>query len=315
MFKSHEALCREGASYSEGVSLWELLVAIWQKKLLVMSAATIFSAGVVFYAISIPDRFRSSIILVASSSQSDGLSGLMAQYGGLAAMAGIELNGGESQVENALTLLESWPFWDDLVSKHNLKPVLMAVEGWNPETKELIYDSEIYDETLGNWRSSDVTGESFEPTSYEVYKASKDILIVSYDKSSGLVTLEVEHYSPVSAQWLVNLLVVELNQAFQAKDLVASKRNISFLEQKAQEVNIAHMKTVFFNLIETEMKKLMLAEVSDEYLFKVVVRSMIAQEKHSPRRAMICILGGIAGGGGGIILAIAPLIFSRSVRE
>lgn len=77
--------------------------------------------------------YKSQLLLApAQSDAKGGLSGLAAQYFGLAAMAGINLGGGDgSRIEQAVELMKSWPFLEAFWQRHNLKPQIMAVKGWN----------------------------------------------------------------------------------------------------------------------------------------------------------------------------------------
>ena len=64
------------------------------------------------------------------------------------------------------------------------------------------------------------------------------------------------------------------------------------------------MQSVFYQLIEEQTKTLMLAEVSDEYVFKTVSPAKVAEEKAKPMRALIVILGFMLGGMLSVIIVL-----------
>ena len=88
------------------------------------------------------------------------------------------------------------------------------------------------------------------------------------------------------------------------EDLHTSQKNIEYLENKAENVNNSNMKLVFFSLLEEEQKKIMLAQVSEEYVFKVIDPSVVAEKRDSPKRALICVAGAILGGFIGIFIVL-----------
>ena len=53
---------------------------------------------------------------------------------------------------------------------------------------------------------------------------------------------------------------------------------------------------VFFQMIEEQLKNKMLAEVQDEFVFKVIDPGVIPEEKAGPKRALICVLATMLGG-------------------
>jgi len=56
------------------------------------------------------------------------------------------------------------------------------------------------------------------------------------------------------------------------------------------------MQSVFYQLIAEQTKTLMLAEVSEEYVFKTLSPAKVAEEKSQPKRVLIAILGFMLGG-------------------
>ena len=55
----------------------------------------------------------------------------------------------------------------------------------------------------------------------------------------------------------------------------------------------------------------MLAEASDEYIFKVIDPPIAPEQRDSPQRKIICIFGGIIGIMVGILLALISIAYKR----
>tara|TARA_R110001599_G_scaffold99341_1_gene254713 strand:- start:14193 stop:15200 length:1008 start_codon:yes stop_codon:yes gene_type:complete len=306
------------AAQVDEIDLRELASAIWQGKWLIICITAIFSVASVFYALSIPDEYKSTALLApASSSGGSGLSKLAGQYGGLASLAGISLgggSGGDDKVAIAMEIIKTWGFLDGFIRQNNLQVEVFAVTGWNRIDNKLIIDPDVYDETNNEWvrKFNPEKGQKAEPSSWELYKKIKDKVSVSQDKVSGLISLTVEYYSPELAMQWAESLVKSINAFLKERDRDEAKKSIQYLQEKIQETNIADMQTVFYQLIEEQTKTLMLAEVSTEYALKTLSSARVAEEKSKPKRALIIILGTMLGG---MLSAIYVLIRYFFVSE
>ena len=290
------------ASQDDEVDLRELASAIWQGKWLIIFITAIFSVVSVFYALSVPDEYKSTVLLApASSSGGGGLSKLAGQYGGLASLAGINLGGGSGGVDKvviAMEVLKTWGFLESFIEQNSLQVPLFAVNGWSRTTNKLIINPEIYDEANSKWvREFDpAKGRKAEPSSWELYQRLKDRISISQDKSSGLISMTIEYYSPELAKEWVGALVKAVNANLKTRDREEATKSIKYLQEKIQETHVSDMQAVFYQLIEEQTKTLMLAEVSDEYVFKVLSPARAAEKKSKPKRALIAISGFLFGG-------------------
>src|SRR5690554_7416717 len=116
------------------IDLFELFMALWKGKWIIIATTFAFALSSVIYALSQPNIYRSEALL-APVEESGGLK-MSGQLGGLAALAGVNLGGGGgSKVGLALEILKSREFLGRFIVKHELKPALMAVDSWNSESK------------------------------------------------------------------------------------------------------------------------------------------------------------------------------------
>lgn len=68
------------------------------------------------------------------------------------------------------------------------------------------------------------------------------------------------------------------------------------MTEQIQQTNISEVRGSLFSLIEEQTKKLMLANVREEYIFKVVDPAVIPEEKFKPKRAVILAIALLIGG-------------------
>lgn len=55
----------------------------------------------------------------------------------------------------------------------------------------------------------------------------------------------------------------------------------------------------------------MLAEVQEEFIFKIVDPAIAPETKESPRRALICVLGTLLGGMFGVVIVLIRFAFKK----
>jgi uncharacterized protein involved in exopolysaccharide biosynthesis len=278
------------------IDFLQLWVVIWNGRWFVVGVTSFCALISLLYAFSLPNIYSSNGVYASVQKDAVG-GGLAAQYGGLAAMAGIKLGGGNNDVSQALALIRSWPFLEHFVEKYSLAPFIMAVKKWDPASSTILWDRDIYNPELKRWNRTSSGKSSFEqPSSFEVYKAFNKMIVASSDPKTGLITVGVKYHVPeLTAHW-ASLLVLEINEHFQRRDMQDAQRNIEYLTAKIEETSVAEMKSVFYGMIESQTKTLMLAEVSDQYLLKTVISPKVAEQKIMPNRSLLLVLGCLFGG-------------------
>ncbi|EIU6824610.1 LPS O-antigen length regulator [Vibrio parahaemolyticus] len=289
------------------IDLRELFKALWKGKWIIIATTFVFAASSVLYALSLPNIYKSDALLApAESSNGGGLSKMAGQLGGLAALAGVNLGTDESsQTDLAVQVMKSRQFVEAFIKKHDLLVPLMAAKDWNLTNNKLIFDEELYNPTTGEWLRDPNGLRGATPTAQEAFEVfSKEVLNLSQDKESGLYTISVKHYSPYVAQQWVSWLIEDINQVMRERTIAETSQNLAYLNAQLQKTAVTDMQSTFYKLIEEQTKSLMLAEVQEEFIFKVVDPAVVPELKDGPKRALICVLGTLLGGmlGGAIVL-------------
>jgi len=298
------------------IDLRELWNAIWKGKWLIIGITTTFAIVSVLYAFSLPNEYKATTLLSpASSSSASSLSKLAGQFGGLASLAGINLGGGggDDKTTVAMEILKTWGFLEGFIKKNNIQVEVFAAKGWDRATNQLIIDEDLYNLETKHWvRDFDESkGQKSEPSSWELYEEFIDRISVSQNKESGLISLSVEYYSPIIAKQWADKLVQAVNDHLQSQDRMEATKSIEYLSKKINEISNTEMQSVFYQLIEEQTKTLMLAEVSDEYVFKIVSEAMVSEEKSKPLRALISIIAVIIGGVLSMFIVIMSFLFGK----
>ncbi|WP_370979202.1 chain length determinant protein [Agaribacterium sp. ZY112] len=265
---------------------------LWQARYFITGMVLIFAIVGGGWALSLPNMYTSKGVYAASQKQDD-TAMLGGQLGGIAAMAGINLGGGEkNDIDQALVLAASWPFIDEVINKHELAPLIMGVKRWDQGSGRFTWDESVYDSSSGAW----VASIDERPTSFEIYKEFLELVGFSVNSKTGMVTISATHYSADVAERWVHILAGEINEHFQSRDILDAQKNIAYLNNKITETSIANMQSIFYGMVENQMKTLMLAEVGDEYLLREVVPPRAAELKSKPMRAVIVLVFTVIGG-------------------
>ncbi|CCQ10325.1 lipopolysaccharide biosynthesis [Pseudoalteromonas luteoviolacea B = ATCC 29581] len=294
------------------IDLKSLLNVIWKGKWFIILFTACFMAFGVWYALKQPNVYTASALLAkVDDGNSGGLSGLKSEFGGFAALAGVSLGSkSTANTDIAMPILKSRQFLNQFVTKYDLKGVLMATQSWDPITKEFQYNLDIYDPTTKAWKVNPETNRSFEPSVAEV----RDFMLGSLlsfeeDNKKGLVTIFATHYSPQLVKQVTDLLILEINQTIQDTDILEANTRINYLKKALSETPIADMQRIFYQLIEQQEQKKMLAQTQTQYVFKVIDPAIVPKYKSGPKRALIAIGASFAG----FILSLFAVIFFHFV--
>ena len=286
------------SQYDDEIDLRELFGVLWAGKIKIIAITAVFALASVVYALSVPNQYKATALLSPAQSSGGGLSGALGQLGGLASLAGVSIGGGgSSEAQVAQEIMKSWNFIEGFIKSNDLAVEIYAAEGWSKSSNSLQINSDLYDESDSQWLvENNDTGELGPPSSWVLFEDFLEMLSVSEDKKSGLVSVSIEYYSPQIAKHWLDLYVAAINGHMQERKMAEVTRNITYLEAQIKKTNIAEMKEVFYTIIEEQIKSKMLAEASPDYAFVPVSPSMVPEEKSQPKRALICILGTLLGG-------------------
>ena len=70
---------------------------------------------------------------------------------------------------------------------------------------------------------------------------------------------------------------------------------IEYLQDQIELTTLVGLQNVFYNLIELQSKELMLASISDNFVFRTIDPALVEERKAFPNRAVICVYGLFVG--------------------
>ena len=282
-------------NYDDEIDLRELFHVLWDKIFYIGAITSIFSLISIIYALMLPNIYQSQAVMMPMEAN-QGMSGMLGQYSGMASLAGISLpSESGSKAQEAIARIQSLEFFSNSFLPHIKLENLMAVKKWNQASNTLTYDASAFNSESGQWVRKVKPPTSTIPSSQKAYKQYQAIMSVSEDKKTSFVTLSVEHQSPVIAQQWVEIMMDQIDQVMRDQDRQTALQSIAYLNSLAPTVNYEEISKALASLQQEQMKRLMMVEANENYIFKVLDSPIVPEMKVKPKRSLIVILGTMLG--------------------
>lgn len=282
-----------------------LFTEIWSGRKTILLSTAIAGIIAIIISFTTAPTYKAETVLAPVTDQSNNLSQMLTgQLGGLANFAGVNLSGGSSKEIAALATLQSRKFIIEFIKRHQLEVPLVAKK-WNVWSQKYSIDSDVYNLTENQWNNKK------KPTDLHLYYKFIDIITISQDSKTQLITLAIEWHDPVNAAKWANLLVEDLNSLLAEQEKKQAELSVAYLEKKLNETQLVQMQQVTFQLIESQLKIVMLADATKEYAFKVIDPAIVPDNKSKPNRMVINIFGVFLG----LILGIMFVLLKKAIIE
>ena len=292
------------------IDFWRLL---WGQKRTIVVVTTLCTIAAVVYAIRSPVVYHTELTMV-SAQQEGGGSELASRFGGLASLAGISLGGGSRAkgTETALATLRSRSFISNYIEQRNLKPLLFPGQWdadnnqWRAGKKASLMAraiSGIKALILPQEKKTNTGSGDGSPSNLRAYEVLSKSMSVRKNEKTGLITLGIEWNDPTLAAVWANDLVAGLNKFMRKQAIQESDKSIRFLEQESNNTSFVDGQKALYALIEGQTQSKMLANVREEYAFKVIDPAVAPESRSKPKRTMIVMMGMVLGLLLGIFLA------------
>jgi uncharacterized protein involved in exopolysaccharide biosynthesis len=227
--------------------------------------------GAVTAAWLVPKKYEASLLLspVVNQPSAGGLGALtsaVSQLGGIASLAGLSMSGNSGARAESLATLQSEALTQRYIEENHLLRLFFASK-WDPERN--VWKSSDIDQTPTLWAGSRYFNR--------VVRGVKE------NTKTGLVTLTMTWKDPkVAAEW-ANGLVRLTNDYLREKAIKESERNIAYLNDQVSKTSVVEVRNSIYSLMETEIKKEMMARGSAEYALKVIDPAIPPEDPVSPR--------------------------------
>ena len=288
---------------NDQINILETISILYSELRLITLITSVFVLSSLAYSLSLPNLYTSSSVLRLTEDSSNTMSSLTNQYGGIASMAGISLPGATNDESfYIISTLKSKDFLKKILEFPEIKQKLAAVDSYDHSTKKFKYKNTIYDDNTNKWNKN---------ISYlAIHELLKGKLKVSQDPKSKFINISFEHISPEFSYEFLSLLIEQINKITREKDAEKSINSINYLKNQLDKTDQSDIRQSINQLIEMQLKTLMLANIEKDYLFSTIDPPFIPLMKSSPSRALICILITLLGG----LISILTVLIKHHLR-
>lgn len=228
----------------------------------------------------------SSDILVSDNSDSNETSS--SAIGGLASLAGIQLPQANNKSLSTLATLNSKTFLKAFIKEYDLKPKIFK---------------DLWVEKTNSW-----SGE--EPSDLGAVGELKKLIEIK-KVEGGLVRIIVSTYDPEFSLFIANEIVFFINNYMRKSAIEESENLIKFLEKEAVKSSLSDVKLKIFNLIQENIAEKSLANVRQEFIYKVIDKAYLSDYPSYPNKLQIRLSGVILG----FLLAALLSVFMYFIRN
>jgi uncharacterized protein involved in exopolysaccharide biosynthesis len=252
-----------------------IILQLWRRRFFLALLAT--AGGAAGFALSfwVSPEYKADAVLIASD-EILGLNanGALGSLGGLASLVGV--GGAGNKESEAVETLKSRGLTSSYIESNGLMPILFPGR-WDAAT---------------NKGKPNFLGRT--PTLEDGYrKFDKSVREVVENRKTGLVTITVKWTDPILAKQWVDGLIKATNDRLRTKAEERSSRNLEYLRKASEATSIMEVKTSIYKLMETEIKKQMVAYGADEYAFRTVDAATVPERRSFPVRSLFLFFGAL----------------------
>jgi len=263
------------------IYLIDITDLLYEYRKIIISTTIIFTILAMLYAFSLPRFYQSSILIMPngqSTQQVSGLSGLLGEALGSGGGGTIGISS-QSDPDIALAILQSRQFIEMYIEENNLQSMILP---------------EFWDEKQKQWNDPDGL--------FMAYDLVQSAIEVSFNKT--LITLKYTWIDPEIAANLANQMISKLNEYIRQAAIIEGRESMLFLENELINTPLASSKAMLFRLMEQQTQNITLANVREEYAFKVIDPAVAPIFPAGPKRKLITFIGGVFGIFFGLFLSL-----------
>jgi uncharacterized protein involved in exopolysaccharide biosynthesis len=287
------------------INLLELWQVVWKRRKLIAYIVSACVVATVVVSLLMTNIYESKAVIMTVEAKSSGGGGmaaaLMGQMGGLSNIVGTPESASAAEIS---LLLKSNILREKIIKEYNLLPVLFS-DQWDEEKKTwkkggfslnpLVYISKLI-KVIKPVDKKAVKKEPGVPDIYDGLRELEDIISVQDVKGKGLVSkdttinISAQFDDPVIAANLVQYFIAALNDHMSSEAKRVAALNKKYLEEQLPLNSDPLIKQKIYTLIAQQVETAMMAEVKENFSFKVIDPPMVPDKKIKPKRAQMVVL-------------------------
>lgn len=291
---------------ADEVDLRALASTVWARRYLILGCMLFFTVIFTSYAFLATPIYRSTVTLIAANAEKSAsgvMEGALSQLGGAASLVG-GFEGGSTVdpvTAEAMAVLQSREFTEKFINEKNLMPEIFLSR---------------WDKKNNKWKESFLRSDPTITKGYDYF--DKKIRSLTIDKKTTLLTLQIDWRDRNEAADWANELVQRLNAEMRARAISKTKASMEFLQSELNKTSYVGTQEAINRLIETQVKLRMLANVTEDYSFRIVDKALPADKDDmvNPNRVELLVVGPLIGLFFGVFYAlVAGALENQKIKQ
>ena len=270
------------------VELW-LILSKYKLLIMVITIVTTFLSAT--FILNKPNIYKAEVLLlpIEKTISAFGTNALLNKIG-MGASGG---KGAGYKADKAILIAKTHDFLIRFINDNNLKKILFE-ERWNK--KKIEWD----EKSVSDFEASEKLNSMIE-------------IRINPNSSIGMTTLTISWADPITlgnVSKVANLLVSYINKQAKKEAINQSKKGILFLKKEIVTTSIVEMRLSLYQLMKSEIEKIMYANVRKSYVFNVVDRAKVPLRPIENKSSMLIFISFIVG----LILSILIAITLNQIK-
>jgi uncharacterized protein involved in exopolysaccharide biosynthesis len=269
----------------------------------------IFAAVISLFMTNIYQAKALIMPVAANDSGTGALSALTQQFGALPGLMGVPAPGTAS-LEELTNLLNSNIVREKMIQKNNLLPILLH-DLWDADKqdwkkKSILNPSSLIRKVAGAVAFQDSKTQKIEegiPDLQDGLRELEEIVSVRKNIKESNIAISVDYPDPEMAAAMANYLLDALNEHMTGESRRVAKTNKAYLEGQIEKNPDPIIRQKIYGLIAQQIETIMMAEVKENFAFKVLDPPMVPDTKIKPKRVLMVSIALIVSLFMGIVIA------------
>ena len=241
---------------------------------------------------------------------------LVQQFEGI---PGISIPGSSSAAE-IVSLLKSNILREKMIQQYNLMPVLFYKrwdpqrQGWKKSGKygffnlsPLDYAARIKEAFAPDPTAGTPKKDPEIPDTWDALRLLDDIVRINQDVKQSTITLSVDFHDPALAAKIADYYLATLTDYMSSEAKRVAMTNRKYLEEQLGSTADPIIKQKTYNMIAQQIETGMMAEVKENFAFKIIDPPLAPDKKTKPKRGQMAVVS--------LMAALFAGSFAAFIRE
>ena len=302
------------------INLLDYWRVIWKRRKMIGWIVAVTVVATVVISLFMTNIYQAKAVIMPVTAKDSGAGGaglaaLAQQFGGL---PGISMPGSTSASE-IVSLLKSNILREKIIQQYNLMPVLFYKrwdagrqswkkgEGTGFSLNPLYYLSLLSKAIAPTPPQSAQKKDPDIPDTWDALRLLNEIVRINQDIKQNTITISVDFHDPDMAAKIVEYFLVTLTNYMSSEAKRVAATNRKYLEEQLGSTTDPFIKQKTYNMIAQQIETGMMAEVKENFAFKVIDPPLAPDKKIKPKRVQMVILA--------LFVALFVGIFAAFFRE